>query len=363
MHATDSKPNRSWIAMLQLLVGLGLVAFLIVRMDNRSDLIEAVAEMRHRWWLPLISLACFFGCLSVACRRWTLILRERGMALPFTQALYLYIVGHFFNAFMLGALGGDLIKVIMVAQRFPTKRVEAASSVLIDRIMGLFALVALAATVVLVRWSFFMTYPLTRLIALIMTVGVVALGVGSLIVFRQNIFEQWSWLKRSAERFKFVRGLQSAYLEFYHSLNHPSLLMKCFALSLINHLLLIVASFALGLALNIQTLSPPPALESPSTHTIHYVREFESYLTVFPIVNGIAALPITPGALGTRDFVTQSLLGMEPFNVPASRAIALSLMIYAMTLFWSLVGGILYIAGSSHSAIKHARTMSSPLDG
>jgi uncharacterized membrane protein YbhN (UPF0104 family) len=72
--------------------------------------------------------------------------------------------------------------------------------------------------------------------------------------------------------------------------------------------------------------------------------EFANYLTVFPIINGIASIPATPGGLGTREYATKFLLGLPEFNVPETRAITLSLLLYLTTMFWSLVGGVFYAA-------------------
>jgi uncharacterized membrane protein YbhN (UPF0104 family) len=63
-------------------------------------------------------------------------------------------------------------------------------------------------------------------------------------------------------------------------------------------------------------------------------------VTVFPVINAIAALPITPGGLGTRE--SASLYILAVFGVAAPQAVTISLFIYSEVLIWSLVGGVVY---------------------
>ncbi len=93
-------------------------------------------------------------------------------------------------------------------------------------------------------------------------------------------------------------------------------------LSIVNHLLFIAASFCIGNALGLP-------------------MSFLDYLSLFPIINFIAAIPITPGGLGTRDMAAIRILALH--GIPQTSAFPLSLLIYASLLAWSLIGGIFYL--------------------
>jgi uncharacterized membrane protein YbhN (UPF0104 family) len=67
---------------------------------------------------------------------------------------------------------------------------------------------------------------------------------------------------------------------------------------------------------------------------------FTDYLVVFPVINAVAAIPVTPGGLGTREGMAIFLLHV--LGVQATDAITLSLLLYASVLAWSLVGGGVY---------------------
>jgi uncharacterized membrane protein YbhN (UPF0104 family) len=68
---------------------------------------------------------------------------------------------------------------------------------------------------------------------------------------------------------------------------------------------------------------------------------FLDYLTVFPTINAVASIPVTPGGLGTRETAAIHILGV--LNVPAAKALTVSLFLYAAVMLWSLAGGLVYL--------------------
>ena len=329
--------KKKLVSLLQLALGVGLITFLFHRMDNKADLLEALRAIKDNWPYLAGAILCFLACLTIASWRWKLILAAHGMPLSMWRALELFFIGHFFNAFMFGAVGGDLVKVFFVAKAIPHKRTEAVTTVFIDRLVGLLALVALAATVVTMRYRFFMRYPETRT-AMVFMVGVTfATVVGLFVVFRRNVFEHWAFFRRLEENTALGKIVSKVYNAFHDCFTHRGLLTRTLALSLANHVMLVLAALLVGLGLNIRTVQPSVPDAAPQL-----AREFANYITVFPIVNGIAAIPATPGGLGTREYATQFLLGVPEFGVPDTRAIPLSLLLYGATLFWSVIGGAVY---------------------
>ena len=66
------------------------------------------------------------------------------------------------------------------------------------------------------------------------------------------------------------------------------------------------------------------------------------YLVV-PVVICVSALPISPSGLGVRENLFVHLLSAPAIGVPATPALSLSLLAYAVSLFWSVVGGLAYM--------------------
>jgi uncharacterized protein (TIRG00374 family) len=64
---------------------------------------------------------------------------------------------------------------------------------------------------------------------------------------------------------------------------------------------------------------------------------------IVPIVICFSAIPITPSGLGVRENLYVYMLTVPAFGVLATQALSLSLLAYAGSLFWSVVGGIVYV--------------------
>ncbi len=142
--------KKRLVSLLQLGIGIGLIAFLFHRMDNKADLINALQAIASNWPYLAGAILAFLVCILLCTWRWRLILAAHDMKLPVWRTLELYFIGQFFNAFMFGSIGGDLVKVFFVANAIPHKRTEAMTTVFIDRLMGLLALVTLIGAILII---------------------------------------------------------------------------------------------------------------------------------------------------------------------------------------------------------------------
>ena len=64
---------------------------------------------------------------------------------------------------------------------------------------------------------------------------------------------------------------------------------------------------------------------------------------IVPMIGCVSALPITPNGLGVRENLYVLVLAGPVIHVAATSALSLSLLAYAGSLFWSLVGGVVYL--------------------
>ena len=339
--------RKRLMALLQLALGVGLITFLFYRMDNKTDLLEALRAIASHPLYLTGAIFSFFACMLMCAWRWKLILSAHDIQLPFWKAMELFLIGQFFNAFMFGSVGGDLVKVFFVAKAIPHKQTEAVATVFIDRLMGLLSLIILIAVIMGLRYPFFMRYPQTRIFMIFMTGVLIATVGGLFLIFRKNVFEHWAFFRHLEERTPLGKMISKTYNAFHTCLRHKGLLFSTLTISMANHISIIIAALLLGLGLNIRTVHPTPEpdnalAESVALSPLGIIKEFGNYLTVFPIINGISAIPATPGGLGTREAAAEFLLGVPEFDVPSTRAIPLSLLLYATTLFWSLIGGGVY---------------------
>jgi uncharacterized protein (TIRG00374 family) len=309
-------------SFIQLAVGAGLLAFLFWKMQDKGDLLDAFRDAGRHWLLLGVGVLLFLPCLMICTARWRILLAAQGLRLGFLHALELFFVGHFFNSFLFGVTGGDLVKAYYAARATKHKRTEAVSTVFIDRVIGLLALIALIVVVMLMRMSFFLRYGETRL-ALVFNVCLLAGAVaGLVVVFRQDVFDRWPLFRRFKEQTRAGDIISRSYSAFQACFSHRGVLAKTMLLSVLNHIILTVSVVFLGRALEID---------------ISVVE----YFSTIPIINAVSAIPLTPGGLGTREAAAVFLLGA--LGVPGTRAALLSLLIYGTILSWSFVGGIVYL--------------------
>jgi glycosyltransferase 2 family protein len=94
-----------------------------------------------------------FSCSMVLTLvRWYVLVRAQGLPFRVRDALRLGMVGFFFNTFMPGSVGGDIIKAAALAVG-QSRRTVAVATVIMDRVIALWALVAFVACIGGIFWA------------------------------------------------------------------------------------------------------------------------------------------------------------------------------------------------------------------
>jgi uncharacterized protein (TIRG00374 family) len=283
---------------------------------------DVFAEALTNWqWLLAGALIYVLAVLGLTAR-WQMVLYAQGVVVPWNRALSMSLVGFFFNAFMPGSTGGDLAKGFLAARGTVERKAEAFSTVFIDRMLGLPALLLLGGLVVCIRAPFFLAHSATRVAFFFMLAVILCFSAVMVAAFGWNLFERWAFLRRLEERTSLGPLVRRIYEAFFLCRRQPILLIRAFALSLVSQLLVILTAFCYGSSLGITASG-------------------WDYLSLFPIILSIAAVPVTPGGLGVREGATVALLGVV--GVPAVSALPLSLLLYFSTIIVGLIGGLVFI--------------------
>lgn len=138
--------RESLKTILKLGLGLGLVIYVL---NSKMVDFEMLQSLLLNPWHLLT--AFFFLSLSVllCTARWYLLVKPQGLKLSFKKLISLSMIGAFFNTFMPGSVGGDLIKAWYVAGQEPERRTKAIFTVLLDRVLGLAVIILYAAITLL----------------------------------------------------------------------------------------------------------------------------------------------------------------------------------------------------------------------
>jgi uncharacterized protein (TIRG00374 family) len=131
-------------ATLQLLkvgISVGLLVWLFRQVDA-ARLWDAVRAASWRW-LGVAALL-YFAMLVVSSWRWNLLLRAQGIVMRLPTLIASFLVATFFNNFLPSNIGGDVVRIRDTSGPANSKTL-AATVVLVDRGLGLLALVLIAA--------------------------------------------------------------------------------------------------------------------------------------------------------------------------------------------------------------------------
>ena len=268
-------------------------------------------------WL-LAGWLLFGAAVTISGVRWWLILRGQQVWIGFRDLLSIVWIGQFFNIFLLGNTGGDLIRVLYIIREAPRAKALAGTSILLDRVMGLVVLAAVAMGAVFSEWSLFRSHAELRDIvwALAAILAGALAGCAALLWFPlARLCLAWPKLERFAGT---AEDLQAAMRRFAAS---PLLAGAVIPISIGVHVCNFAAGYCIARALGVGL----------------------GYLTVgviFAVVFFIIALPVSIGGHGLRE--SAFVLIFSFFGVGATLAVAVSLLFAVLTTIWSLLGGIVY---------------------
>ena len=224
-------------------------------------------------WPMMMSIAALaYIQAAIATARWNLLLRAQRIRLPYSRAWGLVMIGNLFNVAIPGAVGGDLVKGYYIARAAGPRATEAATSVVMDRVVGLVGLLLLGALLIAIDSGDVMSAPATHRLAMI-TIGGAAAGLAGLY----TIVFSGARLRDAAGTPRFARRILGALAGFR---THASVIPAALALSM--------AVQACGFAMYWL------ALRSTGVSSIPLGRFFLAVPLGF-IVN---SLPLSPGGVG-----------------------------------------------------------------
>lgn len=272
----------------------------------------------------VLSILCMGLTLAVGIWRWRLVLRAYGLDLPWTRAAEISLIAQFFNAFLLGSTGGDLMKAYYAARETHHKKTEAVVTVFVDRLIGLFSMLLFGAVMMLLNLPFLLRH---RELAAAVWIVLLMLAACTLflgLAFWGGLSRAWpnarAWLRRLPKGDYLEQSIDACRA---FGRERRVLFRSMWISSLLNVLCVLqVLSLAWGLRID------SPAL---------------AWFVVVPLVICLSALPITPSGLGLRENLYVLTLSGPGLQVAPTTALSVSLLAYFGFLVWSLLGGGVYL--------------------
>src|SRR3981189_1243776 len=133
--------RRILLSTIKILVSAALLYFAL-RKANFSDLVSRI-DVASLGWIGL-AIAVTFLQIFVGVLRWREVSAECGAPLATTQAMRFNLIGVFFNQTLPSSIGGDAVRLWLVARAGAGWR-AATYSIFVDRAIGLIALAIVIA--------------------------------------------------------------------------------------------------------------------------------------------------------------------------------------------------------------------------
>ena len=316
------------LTVMQIAVTIGLLWWVFHDPERRREMLAAI-KLANLWWLGA-GVLVFFFCTIVATARWKILLAVQDINMTWLRTWQLFMIGMFFNLFMLGSTGGDVVKMFLTMREARNNKAAALLSVFMDRVIGMLALIFLSVGFLYFRYDLLNhaegSSTLLNLLlwlmaaALLIIVGMFAVSALGWV----HYLPQWTPLRGriveiSAACHMYAKGWR-----------------------------LTIWAFLISFPLFGMFFTTFYCAARAFTDQLGIVDIF----SVMPIVAVITAIPISVSGIGLRESLFVSLLA--PFGVAAAIATLISVTGFLINTLGSLAGGLVFLfyRSSTHESIN-----------
>ena len=363
----------------KLLLAAALLTLIIYKVDF-SQFVQKLKMMNWRYFL--LALAIHWTVVLIGTHRLQILLRAQEVSLSFWRTFKYNCIGYFFNLISLGSTGGDVIKSFYVSRETASKKTESVTVVFLDRIMGMTAVLIIAAFAILATmWkddSFQQLLPAV----LVLLFGAATFVV---VIFTKNWwtnFIKFSTLQKYAAIFILILCAAAAVLKIMSVIKIGNVIFcalvagaSLFSLAVLsqNQWGRIETLKSVSYKIKIILLRIINALHNYKKHKwaaiiallesitlqlmmcvigwcfgtgLNFGLDFYAYFIVVPIATLVLSLPISPSGLGTGEYAF--IWCFERFGIENNSALAFSLLLRMSMLSLGAVGFVIWMLPGTH---------------
>lgn len=280
------------------------------------------------WQLGLPCLLLIFVNLVLASERWRILLRTQGIHEGPWPIFKLSMIGSFFNFAMPGGVGGDVVKAYYFTKDHKGTKVLAVTSIFMDRVLGLYSMIAMALVVMFYDFNHVVTVPTLYSLFYLVSLLFVLCSFGLALVFSKKIYNK-SWLKNILIKLPFSAKTLKLYesMHLYGSSGKSVLLVIVisFFAQLSSILFLSVAGIAAGIDVPLKT-----------------------YFLVAPLGFMATAIPISPAGIGVGQAAFYFLFNLHT-GTKSELGPTVITALQVTTLLLSLIGAFFYLKRKDRS--------------
>ena len=317
--------RRILLSTVKILISAALLYFSL-RKINLGELVSRI-DVSSLGWIGL-AIAVTFLQIFLGVLRWRQISAECGAPLDTKQAMRFNVIGTFFNQTLPSSIGGDAVRLWLVARNGAGWR-AATYSIFVDRAIGLIALAIII--VASLPWSYnLITDPHGRSALLLIDLAALAGGLGFLVL---GVLP-WPWLKHWWATHHVHACAVIANRVIFSRDRGPRIAV----LSVLVHVLAVVIAWCV-----VQSIAAPVL--------------FGQIFQLVPPVMLITMLPISIAGWGVREATMGLAFGYA--GLVANEGVNVSLLFGAVSFLVGIVGGLVWIL-SPEKAAKGAKPIEVP---
>jgi uncharacterized membrane protein YbhN (UPF0104 family) len=277
-------------------------------------------QTMNYWWL-LAGLVCFIPTLLVVSWRWRMLLSVHDVKMRFWRVFELTMIGQFFSTVGVGATGGDVFKIFYVARAVPDRRTAVAFTVIVDRVIGLLALLFFGAALASTRFSLLVSEPHTRVFTGTFYLFVIGGVVGSIGALLGPYFLNRPFFLALGRKLPMAHKARKLFLAYDCSARAWGTNILALFVSMPSHLSIMMMCYCIMLAMDLH----PDLL---------------GFCSIVAIVNMLIAIPLNVSGIGVREVLFPMFLALV--KIPNDKAGTFAITYFALCTIWNLAGAPFY---------------------
>jgi glycosyltransferase 2 family protein len=298
---------------LKVLVSLGFLAWLIFRV-NWIEVLFFIKQIKI--WQIVLYFIVYIAGVWISSYKWKLLAEFKNIKAPTREFFQLYLTGTFINNFFPSFIGGDTYRAYQLGKAHSNKYIEAASTVMVDRITGFVGVMVLVLLFSIINIKTVIANP-----AIIIADILIIVSFGSDIVLAA-IRKTPIW--KAVERFVPQIMIKVAVEMKEYSSRYKILIETIFWGAVFNLVGVGIANLilfqAFGISINIW-----------------------DYLTVVFIISIVSAIPVSINNIGIKEWAYITFFGL--FGISGSAMAAVAIVSRFLQMFVSFFALPAYLKG------------------
>lgn len=335
--------KKKILTACQILVTIGILGWIFRDPQKRADIIHALQHANFVW---IVAGIASYGVVELlGATRWQVLLKVQGIVISWFRLVKLLMIGILFNQLMPGGTGGDFVKIFYLLKEVPSKKApQALLAVLMDRLVGLVGLIFVASAIIVVKWNYLTQgkpiphfefswlfsvsktklwltqIPFTTQMLYILLAILCFTIIGLMVSFLITGMGLTQKLPAKFPKRDIFVDLSIAYNQYAKAWKSSlAAIFISFGVHIFSFLSFYAGARAIGAIV--------PLLD---------------FCSIMPIINTLTSLPVSVGGAGAREWLFSQILP-ELTPIKAADAIVISLLGYAIMVFWGLWGGVVYV--------------------